>query len=150
MLCQALGPNPQRTLRVRLRSIPRTFLASDARRGGTPVARRNGVPLGALDWTGWWCLAPGTELHTMCLEAPMTTLKASDARSRLSRLIDQAASTHQPIMILGKRNNAVLISAEDWRSIEETLFLLSVLRMHASILEGKKTPLSRCLKKLKW
>jgi len=80
----------------------------------------------------------------------MTTLKASDARSRLYRLIDQAASTHEPVMISGKRNNAVLVAEEDWRSIEETLFLLSVPNMRESILDGMKTPLSKCLKELKW
>lgn len=80
----------------------------------------------------------------------MTTLKASDARSRLYRLIDQAASTHEPVMIAGKRNNAVLVSEDDWRSIEETLFLLSVPNMRESVLDGMKTPLSKCLKELKW
>ena len=80
----------------------------------------------------------------------MTTLKASDARSRLYRLIDQAASTHEPVLIAGKRNSAVLVSEEDWRSIEETLFLLSVPSMRESILDGMKTPLSKCLKELKW
>ena len=80
----------------------------------------------------------------------MTTLKASDARSRLYRLIDQAASTHEPVLISGKRNSAVLVSEEDWRSIEETLFLLSVPGMRESILDGMNTPLSKCLKELKW
>ena len=80
----------------------------------------------------------------------MTTLKASDARSRLYRLIDQAASTHEPVMIAGKRNSAVLVSEDDWRSIEETLFLLSVPNMRESVLDGMKTPLSKCLKELKW
>ena len=80
----------------------------------------------------------------------MTTLKASDARSKLYRLIDQAAASHQPVMITGKRNNAVLLSEEDWRSIEETLFLLSVPGMRESILEGMEVPLSKCKKELKW
>jgi len=80
----------------------------------------------------------------------MTTLKASDARSKLYRLIDQAAASHQPVMITGKRNNAVLLSEEDWRSIEETLFLLSVPGMRESIQEGMEAPLSKCKKDLKW
>ena len=80
----------------------------------------------------------------------MTTLKASDARTKLYRLIDEAASSHEPVMITGKRNNAVLVSEEDWRSIAETLFLLSVPGMRESIVEGMKTPLSKCPKELKW
>ena len=80
----------------------------------------------------------------------MTTLKASDARSRLYRLIDGAASSHEPVLITGKRHNAVLVSEDDWRSVEETLFLLSVPGMRESIIEGLNTPLSKCFKELKW
>jgi prevent-host-death family protein len=80
----------------------------------------------------------------------MTTLKASDARSRLYRLIDSAALSHEPVLITGKRHNAVLVSEDDWRSVEETLFLLSVPGMRESIIEGLNTPLSKCLKELKW
>ena len=54
----------------------------------------------------------------------MTTLTASEARAKLYKLLDEAASSHQPIQITGKRANAVLISEDDWRSIQETLYLL--------------------------
>ncbi len=80
----------------------------------------------------------------------MTTLKASDARTKLYRLIDLAASSHEPVMITGKRNNAILVSEDDWRSIEETLFLLSVPGMRESIVDGLNTPVSECSKELKW
>lgn len=56
----------------------------------------------------------------------MTTLTASEARANLYRLIDQATESHQPIHIAGKRTSAVPMSAEDWQSIQETLYLLSV------------------------
>jgi len=56
----------------------------------------------------------------------MPTLTATEARSKLYRLIDEAASTHDPIVITGKRSNAVLLSEEDWRSIQETLYLLNI------------------------
>ena len=80
----------------------------------------------------------------------MTTLKASEARTKLYRLIDEAAASHRPILIAGKRNNAVLVSEEDWRSIEETLYLLSVPGMRESIVEGMKAPLSKCRKEPGW
>ena len=51
----------------------------------------------------------------------MTTLTVSDARKRLYNLVDEVRDTHVPVQIVGKRNSAVLISEEDWRSIEETL-----------------------------
>ncbi|MCI4398467.1 MAG: type II toxin-antitoxin system Phd/YefM family antitoxin [Acidobacteria bacterium] len=80
----------------------------------------------------------------------MTTLKASEARANLYRLIDRAAASHEPVLITGKRSNAILVSEDDWRSIEETLFLLSVPGMRESIVEGMATPLRSCLKELKW
>ena len=66
----------------------------------------------------------------------MTTLNATEARSKLYKLIDETLTTHKPITITGKRGNAVLLSEEDWRSVEETLFLLSVPGMRESIREG--------------
>ena len=56
----------------------------------------------------------------------MPTLTATEARSKLYRLIDEAASSHEPIVITGKRGSAVLISEDDWRSIQETLYLLNI------------------------
>lgn len=80
----------------------------------------------------------------------MTTITASEARARLYRLIDEAASTHQPLRISGKRNNAVLVSEEDWESIQETLFLLSVPGMRESIREGMAAPIDECSDHLEW
>ena len=63
------------------------------------------------------------------MAAPIT---ASEARASLYRLIDQTTESHQPILISGKRNSAVLVSAEDWQAIQETLYLLSVPGMRES------------------
>jgi prevent-host-death family protein len=80
----------------------------------------------------------------------MQTLSASIARSNLYRLIDEAAASHQPLVITGKRNNAVLISEQDWAAIQETLFLLSVPGMRDSIREGMATPAKELADKLDW
>ena len=80
----------------------------------------------------------------------MHTFTASQARANLYRLIDEAATSHEPVVITGKRSNAVLISAEDWSSIQETMFLLSVPGMRESIREGMETPVSECDKELNW
>ncbi len=80
----------------------------------------------------------------------MTTLKVTEARARLYGLIDEAAETHQPILITGKRANAVLVSESDWEAIKETLYLLSVPGMRESIHQGKHTPVSACDEKLDW
>ena len=80
----------------------------------------------------------------------MTILNATEARSRLYSLIDEAAETHQPIVITGKRGNAVLVSEDDWNSIAETLHLLSVPGVRDSIREGMDAPIDECSKELDW
>ncbi len=80
----------------------------------------------------------------------MTAITASEARANLYRLIDEAASSHQPLLIAGKRNKAVLVSEEDWQAIQETLFLLSVPGMRESIREGMDTPADECCEDLDW
>ena len=72
----------------------------------------------------------------------MHIVTASEARANLYRLIDESAASHHPVIIKGKRNTAVLVSAEDWASIQETLFLTSIPGMRESILEGMKAPRS--------
>ena len=80
----------------------------------------------------------------------MPTVTATEARAKLYRLIDQAASSHEPIVITGKRANAVLISEDDWRAVQETLYLLSIPGMRESIREGLETPLEECAEDLDW
>ncbi|OGQ93975.1 MAG: antitoxin [Deltaproteobacteria bacterium RIFOXYA12_FULL_61_11] len=80
----------------------------------------------------------------------MKTLTATQARTVLYRLIDEAATEHRPIQITGKRASAVLISAEDWRALEETLYLLALPGMRESIKEGLDSPLSECSTTLPW
>lgn len=80
----------------------------------------------------------------------MNTLTASEARSNLYRLMDQVAESHQPIVISGKRTNSVLVSAEDWEAIQETLYLLSVPGMRESIKQGMAEPVENCAKELNW
>ena len=74
----------------------------------------------------------------------MTTLTATKAREKLYRLIDEVAASHEPVLITGKRSNAILLAEDDWRSIEETMFLLSVPGMRESIREGLAEPIDAC------
>ncbi len=80
----------------------------------------------------------------------MTTFKATDARAKLYRLIDEIATSHESILITGKRANAVLVAEDDWRSIQETLYLLSLSGMRESIVEGLNTPTSECSEEPGW
>jgi antitoxin YefM len=73
----------------------------------------------------------------------MISLPVTKARSKLYQLLDEAADSHEPIQITGKRSNAILVSEDDWRSIQETLYLLSIPGMRDSIQKGMAEPLSK-------
>ena len=80
----------------------------------------------------------------------MPTLSATEARAKLYRLIDETSLTHEPIVITGKRGNAVLISEDDWRAIQETMFLLNIPGMRESIQNGLATPIEDCKEEIEW
>ena len=80
----------------------------------------------------------------------MSIITASEARANLYRLIDEAAESHKPIVISGKRANAVLVSEEDWSAIQETLHLLAIPGMRESIKDSMAEPLAKSKKALKW
>lgn len=80
----------------------------------------------------------------MVLFSTMTTLSVSKARASLYKLIDQTSATHDPVQINGRRSSAVLISEEDWRAIQETLYLLSIPGMRESIRKGIRTSVKKC------
>jgi prevent-host-death family protein len=82
--------------------------------------------------------------------AAMSAVTASEARANLYRLIDEVAASHDPLLITGKRGNAVLLSEADWNAIQETLYLLSIPGMRESIREGMDTPVDECDKDLDW
>jgi len=80
----------------------------------------------------------------------MTTISATKARSSLYSLIDETNTSHEPIQITGKRGNAVLISEEDWRAIQETLYLQSIPGMVDSIKKARKEGQAKASKELDW
>ena len=80
----------------------------------------------------------------------MTTISATEARRRLYNLLEDVDDSHEPIHIAGRRHSAVLVSENDWRAIQETLFLESIPGMRASIVKGLKTPVAKCAGNLDW
>lgn len=80
----------------------------------------------------------------------MKPMTASDARQKLYRLLDETATAHEPVLITGRRSNAVLIGEEDWNAIQETLYLLSIPGMRESIRQGLKTPVAKCKQEPGW
>lgn len=80
----------------------------------------------------------------------MTRMTATEARKKLYTLLDSVAASHETIHIAGKRHSAVLVAADDWRAIQETLYLISIPDMRASIVKGLKTPVRKCKQELDW
>jgi len=80
----------------------------------------------------------------------MKSLSPSKARSTLVKLIREAASDHEPIYIRGKDVSGVLLHEDDWRAIQETLYLLSIPGMRESIREGLEAPVGECCEELDW
>ena len=93
---------------------------------------------------------PFDRAHAFPHASGMTSLPVTQARSKLYQLMDEAADSHEPIQITGKRSNAVLVSEEDWRSIQETLYLVSIPGMRDSIRKGMAEPLGKSSKKPGW
>ena len=80
----------------------------------------------------------------------MATLTTTEARKRLYNLVDEVKESHDPVQIVGKRNSAYLVSEEDWRAIQETLYLMSIPGMRESIKEGLLIHIDECNEDLKW
>ena len=75
----------------------------------------------------------------------MTIYTSTQARAKLFHLIDETNQTHEPIYIKGKRNDAVIISKEDYEGLQESLYIYSVPGLVESILEASKEPLEECV-----
>ena len=80
----------------------------------------------------------------------MTTVNVTEARANLYKLIDDASASHEPVVITGKRGNAVLLAEDDWNAINETLHLLSVPGMRESIIEGMQENFDETSTELEW
>jgi len=80
----------------------------------------------------------------------MISVPVTQARAKLYQLLDEAADSHEPIQITGKRSNAVLVSEDDWRSIQETLYLVSIPGMRESIRKGMAEPLTKASSNPGW
>lgn len=75
----------------------------------------------------------------------MAIYTSSQARAKLFTLIDETNKTHEPIYIKGKRNNAVIISEQDYEELQETLYLYSKPGLVKRIIEAIKEPLEECI-----
>ncbi len=80
----------------------------------------------------------------------MSSINITNARKDLYKIVESVNLSHEPVHITGKNGSAVLIGEDDWKSIEETLYLMSLPGMRESIMEGMKTDLSNLEEDLDW
>ena len=78
--------------------------------------------------------------YILIIGSEVASISVTEARRRLFALVDEVGESHSPVEIHGKRGNAVLVAEEDWKAIQETLYLTSIPGMRESILEGMATP----------
>jgi prevent-host-death family protein len=77
------------------------------------------------------------------------SISISQARANIFKLVEEINYNHTPIIITGKKNDAVLLSLDDWNAIQETLYLNAIPNLRDSIIEGINTPLEEC-EEFKW
>jgi prevent-host-death family protein len=135
-----------RTLKEQIEPDSREFAPSPrTKRSRRDVNSGRAVPRAELPGV------PGLDCtYAFSYDEVMETVTVSGARGRLYRLLDEVTDSREPVLITGKRGGAVLVPEEDWRAIQETLYLLSMPGMRKSIREGMATPLSECATQVKW
>jgi len=74
-------------------------------------------------------------------------MNITNARKDLYKIVNE---THEPVLITGKNSSAILVGEEDWRSIQETLYITSIPGMRESIIEGMNTDLEELSEELDW
>ncbi|MEZ4524982.1 MAG: type II toxin-antitoxin system Phd/YefM family antitoxin [Desulfobacterales bacterium] len=101
---------------------------------------------GEIEWDGDAHYLLGDE------EIIMISINASEAQSKLHDLIEETGLSHKPVIISGNKSNAVLISEDDWESIQETSCICFLYRICVNQPLWMKTPVKECTTELtgKW
>jgi prevent-host-death family protein len=69
----------------------------------------------------------------------MKIINASKAQSNLLNLVEEVNKDHFPRIITSEKGDAVLLSKDDWESLQETLYLQSVPNLVESIKEAEQS-----------
>lgn len=75
----------------------------------------------------------------------MSVINITTAKKKLYNLVEDVNLYREPILIVGKKENAVLVSERDWNAIQETICLNSISGMSESIREGMEMPIEDCV-----
>ena len=71
----------------------------------------------------------------------MNTTTITNFRKNIYGMIERTVRYNEPINILTREGNAVMISEEDYNNLLETLYLNSVPAMHEKLIDGLNTSL---------
>ena len=80
----------------------------------------------------------------------MSSINVTNARKDLYRLIEKINQSHEPVHVIGKNGAVVMVAEDDWKAVEETLFLTSIPGMRESIIKGMQEPIEKCSDTLDW
>lgn len=80
----------------------------------------------------------------------MIRVPVSKVRANIFQFIENINENHNPIIITTKKNDAVLLSLDDWNAIQETIYLSSIPNMRDSIIKGLNTKVEDCETELNW
>ncbi len=69
----------------------------------------------------------------------MTAITLEKIKNNFSNIIENVSSTHEPLMVMGKKNNVVILDETDWYAIEETAYLNTIPGMAESIIKEMKS-----------
>ena len=76
----------------------------------------------------------------------MISISATALRKDLYNIIAQTNENCTPIAVTNtKGKGAVLIGEDEWAAIEETLYLMGIPGMAASLIEGRDAPAEDCV-----
>ncbi|MCL1947608.1 MAG: type II toxin-antitoxin system Phd/YefM family antitoxin [Chitinivibrionia bacterium] len=75
----------------------------------------------------------------------MQTMTATSVKKNFDEILENIQNDNEPIFVVGNEKAMVMISAEYWRSFEETAYLSQSPKMRKKILKGLETPVSKCI-----
>ena len=76
----------------------------------------------------------------------MASISVTKARQSIYKILNDVNENSEPITITNTNGkNAVIISEDDWKAIQETIYLNSIPGMAESIREGGETPIEECV-----
>lgn len=70
----------------------------------------------------------------------MKIVNISEARRNIFKLTENVIKSSHPVTITSRKGNVVVVSLEDWESMEETLYIKSIPGLAESIIKSANAP----------